>query len=194
VAVTRQRQKLTVVSSFSHSDIDLSRVRPGSGIEFLRNYLEYAASNGKRLGDADLTSVPLNAFAFLGTKQTKVQNRVFLSQKTPNEIRRHPDSRLADWQVERAFPAGFCQLSENTSRLPSGYCLSELPRPSLYVHLSCSTGNESSTLPTLEPQKKPRIFCLETRENNRLQPESNGPASIPMWKKHDSQKQQIDCQ
>jgi hypothetical protein len=62
VAVTRQRQKLTVVSSFSHSDIDLSRVRPGSGIEFLRNYLEYAASNGKRLGDADLTSVPLNAF------------------------------------------------------------------------------------------------------------------------------------
>lgn len=51
-----------MVSSFSHLDIDLSRVRPGSGVELLRNYLEYAASNGKRLGDADLTSEPLNAF------------------------------------------------------------------------------------------------------------------------------------
>jgi hypothetical protein len=41
VAVTRARQKLTVVSSFSHLDIDLSRVRPGSGVELLRNYLEF---------------------------------------------------------------------------------------------------------------------------------------------------------
>ncbi|HXP42716.1 MAG TPA: AAA domain-containing protein, partial [Candidatus Acidoferrales bacterium] len=32
VAVTRARQKLTVVSTFSHLDIDLSRVRPGSGV------------------------------------------------------------------------------------------------------------------------------------------------------------------
>jgi len=62
VAVTRARQKLTVVSRFSYLDIDLSRVRPGSGVELLRNYLQYAASNGKRLGDADLTSEPLNAF------------------------------------------------------------------------------------------------------------------------------------
>jgi hypothetical protein len=62
VAVTRARQKQSVVSSFNYLDIDLSRVRPGSGVEFLRNYLQYAASNGKRLGDADLTSVPLNAF------------------------------------------------------------------------------------------------------------------------------------
>ena len=62
VAVTRARQKLTAVSSFSHLDIDLSRVRAGSGVELLRNYLQYAASNGKRLGDADVTSEPLNAF------------------------------------------------------------------------------------------------------------------------------------
>jgi very-short-patch-repair endonuclease len=61
VAVTRARQKLTVVSTFSYLDIDLSRVRPGSGVELLRNYLQYAASNGKRLGDANLTSQPLNA-------------------------------------------------------------------------------------------------------------------------------------
>lgn len=62
VAVTRARQKLTVVSSFSHLDMDLTRIRPGSGVELLRNYLQYAASNGKRLGDADLTPEPLNAF------------------------------------------------------------------------------------------------------------------------------------
>jgi len=62
VAVTRARQKLTLVSSFSHLDIDLSRVRSGSGVELLRNYLQYAASNGKQLGDADATGEPLNAF------------------------------------------------------------------------------------------------------------------------------------
>ncbi|HEX3820307.1 MAG TPA: AAA domain-containing protein [Candidatus Sulfotelmatobacter sp.] len=62
VAAPRAREKLIVVSSFSYLDIDLSRVRPGSGVELLRNYLQYAASNGKRLGDADLTSEPLNAF------------------------------------------------------------------------------------------------------------------------------------
>ena len=62
VAVTRARQKLTVVSSFSHLDVDLTRVRPGSGVELLRNYLQYAASNGRELGDADISGVPLNAF------------------------------------------------------------------------------------------------------------------------------------
>ena len=62
VAVTRARQKLAVVSSFSYLDIDLSRVRAGSGVELLRNYLQYAASNGKKLGDADVTGEPLNSF------------------------------------------------------------------------------------------------------------------------------------
>jgi very-short-patch-repair endonuclease len=62
VAITRARQKLIVVSSFNHLDMDLTRVRPGSGVELLRNYLQYAASNGKRLGDAALTAEPLNAF------------------------------------------------------------------------------------------------------------------------------------
>lgn len=62
VAITRARQKLTVVSSFSHTDIDLARVRAGSGVELLRDYLQYAASNGKRLGDGQLTTVPLNDF------------------------------------------------------------------------------------------------------------------------------------
>jgi hypothetical protein len=38
VAVTRARQSLTVVSSFSHLDIDLARVRPGSGVELLSEF------------------------------------------------------------------------------------------------------------------------------------------------------------
>jgi very-short-patch-repair endonuclease len=50
------------VSSFSYTDIDLARVRPGSGVEFLRDYLQYAASGGKRLGDGGLTPIPLNNF------------------------------------------------------------------------------------------------------------------------------------
>jgi very-short-patch-repair endonuclease len=62
VAVTRARQKLVIVSSFSYLDLDLAKVRPGSGVEMLRNYLQYADSNGKRLGDADVTGEPLNAF------------------------------------------------------------------------------------------------------------------------------------
>jgi very-short-patch-repair endonuclease len=62
VAVTRARQRLTVVSSFSHLDLDLARVRPGSGVELLRNYLQYASTNGNRLGDAEVTGEPLNAF------------------------------------------------------------------------------------------------------------------------------------
>ena len=62
VAVTRARQRLTIVSSFSHLDMDLKRVRPGSGVELLRNYLEYAASGGKRLGDATLSAVAPNDF------------------------------------------------------------------------------------------------------------------------------------
>jgi len=56
------RESLTVVSSFSHLDVDLARVRPGSGVELLRNYLQYASTNGRRLGDAELTTEPLNAF------------------------------------------------------------------------------------------------------------------------------------
>lgn len=62
VAVTRARRRLTIVSSFSHLDMDLKRVRPGSGVELLKNYLEYAASDGKRLGDATLSTVAPNDF------------------------------------------------------------------------------------------------------------------------------------
>jgi very-short-patch-repair endonuclease len=62
VAITRARQRLTLVSSFSHADMDPSRVRPGTGVELLRHYLQYAATAGKQLSDGDVTDIPLNAF------------------------------------------------------------------------------------------------------------------------------------
>jgi very-short-patch-repair endonuclease len=62
VAITRARRRVMLVSSFNHTDLDLSRVRTGSGVELLRNYLQYAATMGKRFGDEQLTTIPLNDF------------------------------------------------------------------------------------------------------------------------------------
>jgi len=62
VAITRARRRLTLVSSFSHLDMDPARVRAGTGVDLLRHYLEYAATAGRRLSDAEVTDVPLNAF------------------------------------------------------------------------------------------------------------------------------------
>ena len=62
VAVTRARNRLTLVSSFSHLDMDPSKVKSGTGVELLRNYLEYASSGGKRLGAVTSTTFPMNSF------------------------------------------------------------------------------------------------------------------------------------
>jgi very-short-patch-repair endonuclease len=52
VAVTRARQRITVVSSFSHLDMDPARSSK-LGVELLRRYLEYAASGGRGFGDGE---------------------------------------------------------------------------------------------------------------------------------------------
>ena len=95
VAVTRSRQRLTVVSSFNPLDIDVSRIRPGSGVELLRDYLQYAASNGKRLGDAELTTVPLNDFEadifdVLTGQGLKLIPQVGASQYRIDMVAQHP--------------------------------------------------------------------------------------------------------
>jgi very-short-patch-repair endonuclease len=95
VAVTRSRQRLTVVSSFNSLDIDVSRIRPGSGVELLRDYLQYAASNGKRLGDAELTTAPLNDFEadifdVLTTQGLKLIPQVGASQYRIDMVAQHP--------------------------------------------------------------------------------------------------------
>ncbi len=60
VAVTRARLRLTLVSSFSHRDMEPSR-STAKGVKLLRQYLEYAASGGENLG-SDVQDVPLNPF------------------------------------------------------------------------------------------------------------------------------------
>ena len=62
VAVTRAKQKVTVVSSFLASDIDSTKVRPGTGLEFLKNYLEFAQSGGSLFSNGEFTTEPMNGF------------------------------------------------------------------------------------------------------------------------------------
>ena len=60
VAVTRARSQVHLVSCFSHHDIDLGK-SSARGVEFLRLYLEFAASSGTEIGSS-LSNLPLNAF------------------------------------------------------------------------------------------------------------------------------------
>jgi hypothetical protein len=62
VAVTRAREAMTLVSSFAHTDIDTTKVRDGIGLEFLRNYLQYAASNGTVFAHGEISNEPMNDF------------------------------------------------------------------------------------------------------------------------------------
>jgi hypothetical protein len=62
VAATRAKEKVVVVSSFVYSDINSTQVRPGTGLEFLKNYLQYASSNGTQLSRGELTNEPMNDF------------------------------------------------------------------------------------------------------------------------------------
>lgn len=61
VAITRARKRMTLVSSFDHFDMDPDR-SAARGVELLRLYLQYAASNGKVLGDNNASGIPLNPF------------------------------------------------------------------------------------------------------------------------------------
>jgi very-short-patch-repair endonuclease len=61
VAVTRARNRMMVVSSFSHHDMEAKR-SSAKGVEFLRLYLQFAASGGENLGDSQGPVVPLNEF------------------------------------------------------------------------------------------------------------------------------------
>ena len=62
VAATRAKEQVIVVSSFTYSDINSTQVRPGTGLEFLKNYLQYASSGGKLLSLGELTNEPMNDF------------------------------------------------------------------------------------------------------------------------------------
>jgi hypothetical protein len=62
VAATRAREQVILVSSFLYSDINSTKVKPGTGLEFLKNYLQYASSGGKLLSRGELTNEPMNDF------------------------------------------------------------------------------------------------------------------------------------
>ncbi len=61
VAITRARRSLTVVSGFTHMDMDPQRSN-ALGVKLLREYLQYASTGGKILGDIGGADVPLNDF------------------------------------------------------------------------------------------------------------------------------------
>jgi very-short-patch-repair endonuclease len=61
VAITRARSRMTLVSSFSHLDMDPNRAG-AAGVKMLRAYLQYAASGGDNLGEVALDKPTLNPF------------------------------------------------------------------------------------------------------------------------------------
>lgn len=64
VAVTRARANLTLLSSFNFTEMDVTKIRPNTGLEFLRGYIEFAASGGSALGRSQTTDSPVNDFEF----------------------------------------------------------------------------------------------------------------------------------
>lgn len=61
VAVTRAKKRMTLVSAFTHHDMDPER-SSARGVELLRAYLEYCASNGSQLGQRATSFPELNPF------------------------------------------------------------------------------------------------------------------------------------
>lgn len=61
VAVTRARSRMTVVSSFSHHDMDPNR-STADGVKMLRAYLQFASTQGKSLGEVAMEKPALNPF------------------------------------------------------------------------------------------------------------------------------------
>jgi very-short-patch-repair endonuclease len=94
VAITRARRRLTLVSSFAHTDMDPDRSGEG-GVELLRLYLEYVASRGARLGDPGPSPIPLNAFELdvydtLATKGLTLFPQWGASQYRIDMVAQHP--------------------------------------------------------------------------------------------------------
>jgi very-short-patch-repair endonuclease len=61
VAITRARNRMTVVSSFSASDMDPDRLR-SEGPQMLQRYLRFAESGGNELGSFTRARTPMNPF------------------------------------------------------------------------------------------------------------------------------------
>jgi very-short-patch-repair endonuclease len=98
VAITRARQRMTLVSSFNHLNMDPAKIKPGTGVELLRNYFEYAGSGGKRLGDLASTDFPMNSFEaevfdVLESKGIPLVSQVGASSYRIDLVAQHPKER-----------------------------------------------------------------------------------------------------
>lgn len=61
VAVTRAKDRITLVSSFSSADMDPERSN-AEGVKLLRQYLQFIESGGTNLGDHLIEKPALNPF------------------------------------------------------------------------------------------------------------------------------------
>jgi very-short-patch-repair endonuclease/DNA polymerase III delta prime subunit len=61
VAITRARDRMTVVSAFTHNDMDPEK-SSAKGVQLLRGYLQFSASRGTDLGDRGKSNEALNPF------------------------------------------------------------------------------------------------------------------------------------
>ena len=89
VAVSRSRNEINVVSSFSHHDMEPGRSN-AVGVELLRQYLEFAASGGSELPGA-VSHEPLNGF------ELDVMNRL-----TSRGIPVTPQYAVSGYQIDFA--------------------------------------------------------------------------------------------
>lgn len=94
VAITRARTRMTVVSSFAHTDLDPAY--PKVGVQHLRAYLEYASTGGRSLGAAAMSQVPLNDFEQsvhdeLTSRGLRVLGQVGSSRYRIDLVAMHPD-------------------------------------------------------------------------------------------------------
>ena len=63
VAVTRAKNRMTLVSTFSHVELDEKKCKSG-GLPFLRDYIKYVESGGVEFGDTSAVRPEMNAFEY----------------------------------------------------------------------------------------------------------------------------------
>jgi len=63
VAVTRSKNRMTLVSTFSHVELDEKKCKSG-GLPFLRDYIKYVESGGVEFGDTSAVRPEMNAFEY----------------------------------------------------------------------------------------------------------------------------------
>jgi len=95
VAITRARQRMTIVSSFDHTDM-LPGKSTARGVELLREFLAYAAANGTQqsmsiVRDTALDAFETNIYQTLTAHGMLLQPHVGASDARITFAARHPD-------------------------------------------------------------------------------------------------------